>query len=121
MQRIRSFSIALVFVTSTAAALPTGGVPALSVTAPNGQTSILMGSAHVGVEGMLEPDASIFAHAKRFITEHDGAALPGDTGTSSGTGRAAWASMLTDAEIGVYLQRTRCAHLLDAEALSYLA
>jgi hypothetical protein len=80
-----------------------------------------MGSAHVGVEGMLEPDASIFAHAKRFITEHDGAALPGDTGTSSGTGRAAWASMLTDAEIGVYLQRTRCAHLLDAEALSYLA
>ncbi|HIH2745407.1 TPA: TraB/GumN family protein [Burkholderia lata] len=121
MRRLRSFFLALVLITSAAVASPNVGVPALSVTAPNGQTSILMGSAHVGVEGMLEPDASIFAHAKRFITEHAGASVPGDSGTSSGTGRAAWASMLTDAEIDVYLQRTRCAHLADAVALSYLA
>lgn len=70
---------------------------------------------------MLEPDASVFAHAKRFVIEHDSLPQAGDTGTSAGNGRAAWASTLTDAEIGVYLQRTRCAHVADADALSYLA
>jgi uncharacterized protein YbaP (TraB family) len=121
MQRIRSLPLVFAFIASTATASPSAGVPALAVTAPNGQTSILMGSAHVGVEGMLEPDASVFAHAKRFVIEHDSLPQSGDTGTTSGTGRAAWASTLTDAEIGVYLQRTRCAHVADADALSYLA
>jgi uncharacterized protein YbaP (TraB family) len=121
MQRIRHFSLVFAFIASTAVASSPAGVPALSVTAPNGQTSILMGSAHVGVEGMLEPDASVFANAKRFVTEHDSLPQPGDVGTTSGTGRAAWASTLSDAEISVYLERTRCAHVADAEALSYLA
>ena len=121
MQRIRHYSLVFAFIASTSVASSPVGVPALSVTAPNGQTSILMGSAHVGVEGMLEPDASVFANAKRFVTEHESLPQPGDTGTTSGIGRAAWASTLSDAEIGVYLQRTRCAHITDAEALSYLA
>jgi hypothetical protein len=38
------------------------GVLALSVTAPNGQSSVLIGSAHVGVEGLLEPIASLSDH-----------------------------------------------------------
>ncbi|WP_454875371.1 TraB/GumN family protein [Paraburkholderia xenovorans] len=106
---------------SSATASPTAGVPALSVTAPNGQSSILIGSAHVGVEGLLEPDSSVFAHAKRYVVEHHSIPQPGDAGTASGTARAAWAKTLTDAEVGAYLQRTRCAHVADADALSYLA
>jgi hypothetical protein len=121
MYRIRRFSLALAFIASTAIASPAARVPALSVIAPNGQTSILIGSARVVVEGMLEPDASVFAHSRRFVTEHDSVPQPGDAGTTSRTGRAAWASTLTDAEIDVYLQRTRCAHVADTDALSYLA
>ncbi|MFL9998498.1 TraB/GumN family protein [Paraburkholderia sediminicola] len=91
------------------------------MTAPNGQSSILIGSAHVGVEGLLEPDTSVFANAKRYVVEHASNPQPGDAGPASGNGRAAWAKTLTDAEINVYLQRTRCAHIADAVALSFLA
>jgi uncharacterized protein YbaP (TraB family) len=121
MHRIRKLSLVLAFVASSAIASAPPGVPALSVTAPNGRSSILIGSAHVGVEGLLEPDASVFANAKRYVVEHASVPQSGDGGLASGTARAAWAQSLTGAEINVYLQRTRCAHVADAVAMSYLA
>jgi len=121
MSYVRHLSVIFALVASTAMASPPAGVPALSVTAPNGQSSILIGSAHVGIEGLLEPDASVFVHAKRFVVEHDQKRQTGDAGAASTTGRAPWAKTLTDAEIAIYLERTRCAHIADADALSYLA
>ncbi|MFM0652918.1 hypothetical protein [Paraburkholderia sediminicola] len=70
MQRIRSLSLVFAFIASCAMASPPAGVPALSVTAANGESSILIGTAHVGVEGLVEPDASVFADAKRYVVEH---------------------------------------------------
>lgn len=95
------------------------GVPAFSVVAPNGQSNILIGSVHVGIDGLLEPDKSIFVGVKRFVIEHHSIPQPGDEGSGE-QGRAQWAKDLTDKEIAVYLQRARCAFVPVSTALGYL-
>ncbi|MFL9989028.1 TraB/GumN family protein [Paraburkholderia sediminicola] len=96
-----------------------GRVPALKVTAPDGATSILIGSAHVGVRGMREPDATIFNGARQFVVEHRGDHQPGDSG-EIGAKRAAWAQGLTTTQIAVYAQRARCAGVSQSYARSLL-
>lgn len=121
MQYISNLWLALLIVGTTAMASPPPRVPALSVTAPNGESSILIGTVHVAIAGLLEPDASIFKDARRFVIEHNSIPQSGDRGTASGAERALWAKKLSDEEVSIYLQRTRCAHVADADALSYLA
>lgn len=82
----------------------TNGVPALSITASNGLESILIGSAHVGIEGLLEPDKSIFKNAKRFVIEHDVINFyPTPLPTLP-----VWAQGLTSDEREVYFKRVNC-------------
>ena len=49
------------------------GVPALKVTAPNGATSILIGSLHVAADGLKQPSGAVMQGAKHYVIEH----LPG--------------------------------------------
>jgi hypothetical protein len=45
------------------------GVPALKVIAPNGQTSILVGSLHIAAEGLRQPSAAVMDGARRYVVE----------------------------------------------------
>jgi hypothetical protein len=93
------------FVAYSSSASDGGGVRAPRVTSRDGAASIIIGSAHVGVHGMREPDASIFSGARRFVVEHKGEPLRGDGGEVAGTTRAAWAQDLSRSEIAAYLLR----------------
>jgi TraB/PrgY/gumN family len=110
----------LALVVPCAFATSNGGVPAFKITASNGAASIIVGSAHVGVYGMREPDATIFAGARQFVVEHRGDVQPGDSGDVVGATRAAWAQDLTGTQIAVYLHRADCAGVAPAVALSLL-
>ncbi|CAM2198524.1 exported protein of unknown function (plasmid) [Paraburkholderia kururiensis] len=113
-------TMTLALVVPRAFAASDEGVPALKVTAPNGSSSILVGSAHVGVPGMRQPDAMIFAGARRFVVEHRGDAQRGDSGDVALAKPAAWAQDLTANEVAVYLQRAGCAGVAPGPALSLL-
>jgi hypothetical protein len=47
----------------------TEGVPALKVTAPNGASSVLIGSLHIPSDGLRQPAASVMDGAKRYVVE----------------------------------------------------
>ncbi len=111
---------AIIAAASTFAAAAPTSVPVLRATAPNGQTSILIGSIHVPVEGLNQPAPSIFAGARHYVIEHSGfATLPADKASESGAARD-WAKSLTDAEINVYLHRATCAGLPETSARNWL-
>lgn len=111
-------SILGAFATLPAAA--TSGVPVLQVTAPNGQQNILIGTLHVPVSGLHEPDPSIFSGARHYVIEHEGSpTLPADDAPANGAKRN-WAKSLTNAEIDIYMQRATCAGLSEASARSWL-
>lgn len=109
--------VALAFSTGVKAR-QTSDVSVLSITAPNGQVSVLVGSVHVGIPGLREPSGSIFKNAKRLVLEHVGVPQHGDVGIAGV--RAEWARELADGEIREYLRRARCAFLGDADALAFL-
>ncbi|WP_080405072.1 TraB/GumN family protein [Burkholderia ubonensis] len=110
----------IIAASSTFAAAASTGVPVLKVTAPNGQSSIFIGTLHVPVDGLNQPAPSIFAGARRYVVEHSGfSTLPADQGPGFGSARD-WAKSLTDAEIDIYLQRAMCAGLSEKSARSWL-
>lgn len=80
------------------------GVPALSVTAPNGQESILIGSLHSRIEGLRQPDISIFNNTKRFVIEHDDV----DFKPTPLPTLPVWAQGLTKDEYKIYIERVNC-------------
>nr|WP_241023848.1 TraB/GumN family protein [Burkholderia sp. Ac-20365] len=94
------------------------GVPALRITAPNGESSVLIGSAHVPIKGLLQPDASVFEGARRYVIEHLGVPQSGDQG--SGKELGPWARSLTREELATYLQRALCAGVAPEEAFANL-
>jgi hypothetical protein len=105
---------------ATLAAGATSGVPILQVTAPNGQQNILIGTLHVPVNGLRNPDPSIFSGARHYVIEHEGfPTLPADYTPANGAERN-WAKSLTNAEIDIYMQRAMCAGLSEASARSWL-
>ncbi|WP_083925696.1 TraB/GumN family protein [Trinickia symbiotica] len=103
-----------------APAFAESGVPALRVTAPNGRTSILLGSVHVGVDGIREPDATIFAGARRYVVEHPGLPQPDDYANVATGKIAPWATGLSATELATYAERARCAGVPAAAALAFL-
>ncbi|MFP3637897.1 TraB/GumN family protein [Paraburkholderia sp. SIMBA_054] len=114
----RFAAVLSVLAAPVAQAATNAGVPALRVTAPDGESSILIGSAHVSAKGMLQPDASIFTGARRYVTEHLGLPQPGDQG--AGGALAPWAANLTQEEVATYLERASCAGYTTDDALSLL-
>lgn len=100
------------------------GVAALQVTAPNGRTSILLGSIHVPWVGLRQPSESVLDGAKRYVVE----GLPSEDSSSSKPElqdaldqhvydnfiknldliRAPWAVSLTDDQVAMLRQRLLC-------------
>lgn len=109
-------STSLGFATET----PKGGVPALKVTSPSGRTSILIGSIHVGVAGLRQPDASVFDNVKRYVIEQVAGEGPVVEAPRPATeaiahlketgklGRAQWAAGLGDRELEGLKERLLC-------------
>lgn len=100
--------------------VPRDGVPALKVTAPSGRTSILIGSIHVGVAGLRQPDPGVFDKVKRYVVEQvagegppvemprptpEAVARLKETGK---WGRAAWATDLGNRELEGLKERLLC-------------
>jgi len=93
-------------------------VPAVRITAPTGQTSVMLGSVHVGVAGLSQPDVqALFRDARLYVVEQ----VPGDgppapprklgyglllpDGTLS---PAPWAKWMTQAQRSLFEQRLAC-------------
>jgi len=92
-------------------------VPALKVTAPSGESSVIIGSVHVGVEGLREPDVNVlFKNARVYVTE----SVPDDGPKAEPRKlrmgmlkdnqlvRARWASGLTPVELQTFEERLAC-------------
>jgi len=96
------------------------GVPAFKVTAPSGRTSILIGSIHVGVEGLRQPDSTVFDNVRRYVVEQvegEGPQVPQLTlskeviarkVTSGKWSRAPWATGLGERELVGLKERLLC-------------
>lgn len=109
--------LACVAVQGASAAQPAldQGVPALKIVAPNGQTSMMIGGIHVGVDDLRQPDLSKIPKPKALIVESTPAAdwhsamEERDAEVRAGRAtRAPWASTLTDAQVEELRQNARC-------------
>lgn len=61
---------ALLFVvTQQATVAPAPGVPALNITTPSGQDSVLIGSVHIGLPGLRQPHPDVFAKVRNYVVE----------------------------------------------------
>lgn len=104
-------------------AQPNEGVPALKVRAPNGETSILIGSMHIPYENLRQPSPAVLDGAKYLVVEH----LTTNNSKTSGSGkqailapevlegriqdkkvRAKWARFLTEAQVEQLRQNFTC-------------
>lgn len=84
-------------------------VPAIRVTAPNGNASLLIGSVHIGYPGLRQPADSVISKARVLVIEHtlhdekaDTELVPGALDDLRSTGRlrrASWSAPLTGAQL----------------------
>jgi uncharacterized protein YbaP (TraB family) len=89
---------------------------ALQIEAPNGKQSILLGSVHVWSPELIQPTASIFDKAHRYVIEHKNG-IPDKTEESITTGsRSPWAIALSEKELNVYFSRAKCARVSQSYA-----
>lgn len=99
------------------------GVPALKVRAPNGETSILIGSMHIPYENLRQPSPAVFDGAKYLVVEHltteasqrpvnskQPMSAPGvlETPIRGKIERAQWARFLTEAQVDQLRQNFKC-------------
>lgn len=100
------------FTMATAGSAAADGVPALQITAPNGATSVLIGSLHVPAEGLRQPAASVMENAKSYLVEHVEEPPPTlrlDEDVLRGRAqRARWAQALTPAQVAQLERRVAC-------------
>lgn len=96
--------IALLAALHMAGAAASTGVPAFTVQAPNGRTSLLIGSMHVPHQGLREPAASVLNGARVLVVEHAASSEPAQLELAPEVleamrggvdKRAAWADRLT--------------------------
>lgn len=95
---------ALCAVLGAVAGAHAGQVPTVTITAPNGAQSTMVGSIHNGVGGLAQPDPSIWTGIRRYVIEH--ASQPVDNQTLSEP--APWARSLSPQELETYLSRAEC-------------
>lgn len=116
MKKIRlAFAVALV--SFSAAAAPMAGVPAFRVTAPNGESSLLIGTMHVPHPALLQPSGVILHGMRTFVMEHtthderpDGLDPEACAGLlESRNVRAPWARGITEKQISLIVERYNCA------------
>lgn len=99
------------------------GIPALTITAHNGQTSILIGSMHVAMDGLRQPDVSVLNGKRVYVIE--GLANPLEPSPlreiapevrNGSAQRAQWSKVLTESEINELRENVRCNRLsIDAD------
>lgn len=89
------------------------GVPALQITAPNGATSLLIGTLHAAAQGLRQPAPSVLDGARHFVVEGVAGAggkppVRAPEVIRGEATRASWASFLTAAQIAELHRRARC-------------
>jgi uncharacterized protein YbaP (TraB family) len=109
-------ALCLVACNSPALAQFKPGVPALKVVAPNGKQSTLIGSLHVAMAALRQPDTSVFKGARRYVIEHHGGTPAPSENFAPGNTLAPWAVGLSDEELRTYFDRARCAGLTQEQA-----
>lgn len=100
-----------------------GGVPAFSITAPNGKTNVLIGSLHIPHERLRQPAPAVFDGATRFVVEGVTAMNRDlewrnkvpilkqeqiDLFLRLSSGRASWARRLTDEQLERFRASVAC-------------
>lgn len=105
---------------ASASASPSGGVPALEVTSATGKKSVLIGSIHVGVDGLRQPASSALESARVYVVEkvHSAMASAASSTTSSTPAEGStphapgpsgeWTHNFTPAELHQLEQRIDC-------------
>lgn len=117
------FAAALLSITGMVTA-SAAGVPALQVTAPNGQSSIIIGTLHVPYKGLVQPAAGLLDGRTRLVVEGSSTQGPQPKALSptellhpdvlssilAGRGlvRAPWAANLSDDQVDQLLHAARC-------------
>ncbi|MDF8359426.1 TraB/GumN family protein [Achromobacter anxifer] len=117
------FAAALTLVSGMATASD-AGVPALQVTAPNGKSSIIIGTIHVPYKGLVQPAAGLLDGRKRLVVESSRTQGPQPRDPSPtemlhpdvlasvragrGVVRAPWAANLSDDQVDRLLHTARC-------------
>ncbi|MBV8092132.1 MAG: TraB/GumN family protein [Acetobacteraceae bacterium] len=122
----RAFGFALLLVASRAAA--DQGVPAFEITTPQGSSSILLGTMHLGDPRIVQPSATLLDGASRLVVETErgepparspiGGLWPGAMADFVSTGhlrRAPWVGELTAQQIASLRDRIVC-KLPDGQA-----
>ena len=92
------------------------GVPAFRVVAPNGQSSVLIGTMHVAHAALRQPTTTVLDGARTFVIEHTTHDEPldeFDPDVLAGMReqrdvRAAWARGLTEQQIALIVRRVNC-------------
>lgn len=114
-----------------------GGVPALRVTAPNGNSSTLIGTLHVPYRGLVQPAPEVLDGRKRLVVESSRVTGPQPEELSPsellhpdviksiqagrGITRAPWATHLNEEQINRLLQAARCSEpSLTKEQMTYV-
>lgn len=123
----------LVLITTTIHAATDSGVPAFRVTAPNGETSTLIGTMHVGYPGLRQPSPTMFEGARSFVIEHAtidvvksdepmSASLAPEVFSALLAGRdvrAAWAHDISAEQISAMLARINCSVVPPLDAATF--
>lgn len=103
-------ALCLLLAPSWVAAHSVDGVPALRVRAPNGASSVMVGSMHTAYPGLAQPTSSILREAKRLVVEHDPTPDPGGIAPEVANGQhyANWALTLTEQEVVRFREHYAC-------------
>ena len=111
----RATALLLVPISTMASAQESSRVPALEVVAPNGVTSILIGSLHVAVMDLPQPAYSVMNGVTRYVVE--GRPKPGLASSASEqdpevsrarSERAHWTTSLSAPDIQLLRERIQC-------------
>jgi len=108
--------LTLTLISASHTAQADSGVPALQVRAPNGKTSILIGSLHVAVANLRQPGPSIFHNATAYVVEHvtdpaEQSRLQHELAlavSDQHTAWAPWAQSLTEAKLAEFVAHLNC-------------
>jgi len=97
------------------------GVLAWSITAPDGESSVIIGSLHSADRGLKRPAFTLFDHARFFVVEHLNEPFIGDVAEPLAGSRAAWAADLSQDEVTIFVKRAACAGFSKDGALTMLS
>jgi uncharacterized protein YbaP (TraB family) len=118
LSTLKRAALAVLIVLTRAAWAEPPKVPTVDVYSKAGRHSVIVGSIHVGMAGLLQPDRSVLLDgARRLVIEHRSERPPT---REVEDGRAAWAKRLSASEVDTLIKRAACAGLSRKDALELL-